>query len=56
MLIHFTQVIHAANGINVLPTNLLYELAQQSKALRDLRGSWLDQWDFDIAPRFDEML
>lgn len=51
------QMIQAAQGSSILPTELLYELAQQSKELRDLRGSWRDHWDFDRkAQLFDELL
>lgn len=51
------QMILAAQGSNILPTELLYELAKQSKELRDLRESWRDHWDFDRkAPHFDELL
>jgi DNA-binding transcriptional MerR regulator len=51
------QMILAAQRSDSLPTELLYELAQQSKELRNLRGSWRDHWDFDRkAPQFDELL
>lgn len=51
------QMIQAAQGSSKLPTELLYELAQQSMELRDLRGSWRDHWDFDRkALQFDELL
>lgn len=51
------QMILAAQGSRILPTELLYELAKQSKELRDLRESWRDHWDFDQKARhFDEQL
>jgi putative AdoMet-dependent methyltransferase len=51
------RMIDAAKVNQVLPTEQLYELAQQSKAMRDLRGSWRDHWDFDAkASRFDLQL
>ncbi|SDN20859.1 hypothetical protein SAMN04487897_102144 [Paenibacillus sp. yr247] len=51
------QMILAAQGSDRLPTELLYELAKQSKELRDLRLSWRDHWDFDRkASQFDMLL
>ncbi|OPH46766.1 hypothetical protein BC351_12555 [Paenibacillus ferrarius] len=51
------QMIQAAQASEQLPTELLYELAQHNKELRDLRTSWRDHWGFDQkAPHFDELL
>ncbi|MEW9698332.1 methyltransferase domain-containing protein [Paenibacillus sp. SI8] len=51
------RMIDAAKVNQELPTEQLYELARQSKAMRDLRGSWRDHWNFDAkAARFDLQL
>ncbi|NEW07748.1 methyltransferase domain-containing protein [Paenibacillus sp. SYP-B3998] len=51
------RMIDAAEINEELPTDQLYELAQRSKAMRDLRRSWSDHWDFDAkASGFDSQL
>ncbi|MBD0382798.1 MerR family transcriptional regulator [Paenibacillus sedimenti] len=51
------RMIHAAKVNQTLPTEQLYELAGHNKAMRDLRDSWRDHWDFDAkASQFDRQL
>ncbi|MFC5451937.1 MerR family transcriptional regulator [Paenibacillus aestuarii] len=51
------RMIQAAGLNQQVPTEQLYELAQQNKAMRDLRGSWRDHWNFDArASKFDKQL
>ncbi|MFD0695235.1 MerR family transcriptional regulator [Paenibacillus sp. GCM10027628] len=51
------RMIQAAKINQTLPTDQLYELAGQNKAMRDLRESWRDHWDFDAkASQFDMQL
>jgi DNA-binding transcriptional MerR regulator/phospholipid N-methyltransferase len=50
-------MIQTVKNEESLPTDQLYELAQHSKTMRDLRNSWRDHWNFDgRAGSFDEML
>jgi len=57
MIATMDRMIQAAGLNHALPAEQLYELAQQNKAIRDLRGSWRDHWDFDArAAKFDKQL